>query len=97
MEIDLDNLVFNGLDEAEERNAERLDVWTMQTKKRRRWLPMMTAATPARSDCKAPVKPVLFFDVTSSARQWLPEHRPHPDDRPAPRRYQSPRSPHRPL
>lgn len=25
MEIDLDNLVFNGLDEAEERNAERLD------------------------------------------------------------------------
>ncbi len=25
MEIDLDNLVFNGLDEAEERNTERLD------------------------------------------------------------------------
>lgn len=25
MEIDLDNLVFNGLDEAEESNAERLD------------------------------------------------------------------------
>lgn len=25
MEIDLDNLVFNGLDEAEERNAERLE------------------------------------------------------------------------
>lgn len=25
MEIDLDNLVFNGLDEAEERNEERLD------------------------------------------------------------------------
>jgi hypothetical protein len=25
MEIDLDNLVFNGLDEAEERNAQRLD------------------------------------------------------------------------
>lgn len=25
MEIDLDNLVFNGLDVAEERNAERLD------------------------------------------------------------------------
>ena len=25
MEIDLDNLVFNGLDEAEERKAERLD------------------------------------------------------------------------
>ena len=25
MEIDLDNLVFNGLDEVEERNAERLD------------------------------------------------------------------------
>ena len=25
LEIDLDNLVFNGLDEAEERNAERLD------------------------------------------------------------------------
>ncbi|CZV15522.1 Uncharacterised protein [Enterobacter hormaechei] len=25
MEIDLDNLVFNGLDEAEEHNAERLD------------------------------------------------------------------------
>ncbi|AEW73322.1 hypothetical protein EcWSU1_01884 [Enterobacter ludwigii] len=25
MEIDLENLVFNGLDEAEERNAERLD------------------------------------------------------------------------
>ena len=25
MEIDLDNLVLNGLDEAEERNAERLD------------------------------------------------------------------------
>ncbi|HHN5777841.1 TPA: hypothetical protein ACRRDO_002771 [Enterobacter hormaechei] len=25
MEIDLDNLVFNGLDETEERNAERLD------------------------------------------------------------------------
>ena len=25
MEIDLDNLVFNGLDEAEERTAERLD------------------------------------------------------------------------
>ncbi|EPF3204495.1 hypothetical protein OFC23_28450, partial [Escherichia coli] len=24
MEIDLDNLVFSGLDEAEERNAERL-------------------------------------------------------------------------
>lgn len=57
MEIDLDNLVFNGLDEAEERNAERLDD---ADKKRRRWLPMMTAATPARSDCKAPVKPVLF-------------------------------------
>ncbi|HBS7007867.1 TPA: hypothetical protein MAO34_000773 [Klebsiella pneumoniae] len=25
MEIDLDNLVFSGLDEAEERNAERLE------------------------------------------------------------------------
>ena len=25
MEIDLDNLVFNGLDEAEARNAERLE------------------------------------------------------------------------
>ena len=25
MEIDLDNLVFNGLEEAQERNAERLD------------------------------------------------------------------------
>ena len=25
MEIELDTLVFNGLDEAEERNAERLD------------------------------------------------------------------------
>lgn len=25
MEIDLENLVFNGLDESEERNAERLD------------------------------------------------------------------------
>lgn len=25
MEIDLENLVFNGLDEAEERNAEHLD------------------------------------------------------------------------
>lgn len=26
MEIDLDNLVFSGLDEAEERNAERLEL-----------------------------------------------------------------------
>jgi len=25
MDIDLDNLVFNGVDEAEERNAERLE------------------------------------------------------------------------
>lgn len=49
MEIDLDNLVFNGLDEAEERNAERLDD---ADKKRRRLLPTTTAATPARSDKK---------------------------------------------
>lgn len=49
MEIDLDNLVFNGLDEAEERNAERLDD---ADKKPRRLSPMTTAVMPARSDKK---------------------------------------------
>ncbi len=56
MEIDLDNLVFNGLDEAEERN-----VSTMRIKKPRRLSPMTTAAMPARSEEKAPGSPVLFF------------------------------------
>lgn len=49
MEIDLDNLVFNGLDEAEERNAERLDD---ADKKPVRLSPMTTAAMPARSEEK---------------------------------------------
>lgn len=49
MEIDLDNLVFSGLDEAEERNPERLEE---AEKKRRRSLPMTIAATPAKSDCQ---------------------------------------------
>lgn len=60
MEIDLDNLVFNGLDEAEERNAERLDD---ADKKARRLSPMTTAAMPARSEEKAPGSPVLFMDA----------------------------------
>lgn len=49
MEIDLDNLVFSGLDEAEERNA---GVWKKRTKKPRRSLPTTTAATPVKSDCQ---------------------------------------------
>ncbi len=49
MEIDLDNLVFNGLDEAEERNAE---LWTTRIRKRRRLLPTTTAVMPARFDKK---------------------------------------------
>lgn len=49
MEIDLDNLVFSGLDEAEERNAERLEE---ADKKPRRSLPTTTAATPVKSDCQ---------------------------------------------
>ena len=56
MEIDLDNLVFNGLDEAEERNA-----WTTRIKKRRRLLPTTTAVMPARFDKKSTGKPVLFL------------------------------------
>lgn len=59
MEIDLDNLVFNGLDEAEERNAERLDD---ADKKLRQLSPMTTAAMPARSEEKAPGSPVLFYE-----------------------------------
>lgn len=47
MEFDLDNLVFSGLEEAEERNAERLDE---ADKKARRLLPMMIAAMPAKSN-----------------------------------------------
>lgn len=47
MEIDLDNLVFSGLEEAQERNAERLEE---ADKKRRPLLPTMTAATPVRSN-----------------------------------------------
>ncbi len=59
MEIDLDNLVFNGLDEAEERNAERLDD---ADKKPGRLSPMTTAAMPARSEYRAPAMPVLFMN-----------------------------------
>lgn len=47
MEIDLDNTVFSGLEEAQERNAERLEE---ADKKRRPLLPTMTAATPVRSN-----------------------------------------------
>lgn len=47
MEIDLDNLVFSGLEEAQERNAERLED---ADKKPKRSLPMMIVATPAKSD-----------------------------------------------
>ncbi len=58
MEIDLDNLVFNGLDEAEERNAERLDDADKKAQ-----------AIVADDDCgdackieeKAPGSPVLFL------------------------------------
>lgn len=66
MEIDLDNLVFNGLDEAEERNAERLDD---ADKKARRLSPMTTAAMPARSEEKAPGSPVLFMDAFATRYQ----------------------------
>jgi len=52
MEIDLDNLVFNGLEEAQERTR---NVWKMQTRKRRRLLPTMIAAMPARSDSQGRV------------------------------------------
>ncbi len=62
MEIDLDNLVFNGLDEAEERNAERLDD---ADKKPGRLSPMTTAAMPARSEYRAPAMPVLFYELLS--------------------------------
>ena len=44
MEINLDNLVFNGLDEAEERNAERLDDADKKAQA------ITTAAMPARSE-----------------------------------------------
>lgn len=64
MEIDLDNLVFNGLDEAEERNAERLDD---ADKKRRRLSPTTTAATPAKSNKKAPVLLLHSLYVTHTS------------------------------
>lgn len=60
MEIDLDNLVFNGLDEAEERNAERLDD---ADKKPVRLSPMTTAAMPARSEEKAPGSRCFFMNA----------------------------------
>ncbi len=56
MEIDLDNLVFSGLDEAEERNAERLEE---ADKKPRRSLPTTTAATPANLIVKPASRPVF--------------------------------------
>ncbi len=53
MEIDLDNLVFSGLDEAEERNAERLE----EADKKAQAIvarPTTTAATPpANPDCQS--------------------------------------------
>lgn len=57
MEIDLDNLVFSGLDEAEERNAERLEE---ADKKPRRSLPMTIAATPAKSDYQTGLRAGFF-------------------------------------
>ena len=47
MEIDLDNLVFDGLEEAQERNAERLED---ADKKARKCLLITTAAMPAKSN-----------------------------------------------
>lgn len=66
MEIDLDNLVFSGLDEAEERNAERLEE---ADKKRRRSLPMTIAATPAKSDCQTGQQAGFFAPPACSGRQ----------------------------
>ena len=47
MEIDLDNLVFDGLEEA-------------QTRKRRTLLLIMTAATPVKSDFQTGAMPVFL-------------------------------------
>lgn len=63
MEIDLDNLVFSGLDEAEERNAERLEE---ADKKAQRSLPTTTAATPAKSDCQTGQQAGFFLTPTPS-------------------------------
>lgn len=71
MEIDLDNLVFNGLDEAEERNAERLDD---ADKKHRRLSPTTTAATPARSNKKHREAGAFLFHslhVTHTSFQYV--------------------------
>ena len=54
MEIDLDNLVFSGLEEAQERNAEPI-------KKRRPLLPTMTAATPVRSNDETGCSAGFFY------------------------------------
>ena len=58
MEIDLDNLVFNGLDEAEERNAERLDD---ADKKAQAIVADDDCGDACKISSKSTGKPVLFY------------------------------------
>ncbi len=63
MEIDLDNFGLQRPDEAEERNAERLEE---ADKKPGRSLPTTTAATPAKSDCQTGQQAGFFLTPTPS-------------------------------
>lgn len=65
MDIDLNNLVFDGLEEAQERNAERLED---ADKKPRRLLRMMTAAMPAKYNDRTGVMPVFYSGLSRRKR-----------------------------
>lgn len=65
MEIDLDNLVFDGLEEAQERNAERLED---ADKKAQEIIADNDCGAPAKSDFRTGAMPVFFYLLAMPSR-----------------------------